>query len=237
MQDLAQEWDADRTRSTAIAPLLTVLGYRRADQQPIPSAHGRRAILLAVGGSPSILLEGFRAGHMLNDVDAKPSLLRAKVNGVAWVVLTNGWEVRVYTANVAAGADDPSGALVFRVNLFDWADEGDRLESASMLWLLSREAIRRQALDAYLAARAVGAALLASFDDPDSNLLRALGAAVESTTGLQLSTSTLARQARLAVRGARGRDGEPDPEDIVSVALAGGEHGPIPAEQETRLLA
>jgi len=235
--EASKDWDVDRTRSKAVAPLLTLLGYRRVDQQPLPAVHARRAHLLLAGGTPAVLLESFRAGHQLMDADAKPSLGRAKVSGVNWAMLTNGWEIRVYAVNIAQGGDDPAGVLVFRANLLDWQDEDERLEVSTLLWLLSREAVRQGALDAYLAARAVGAALLAAFDDPESEVIRALGASVAATTGLQLSPSTLARQARLAVRGARGRDGEPDPEDVVSVALVQNESGPRLVEHESRLLA
>jgi hypothetical protein len=82
-------------------------------------------------------------------------------------------------------------------------------------------------------ARAVGSALLGALDDPDSRLLRALDEEVKAATGLHIALPTLARQARLAVRGMRGRDGAPSPADNVSVALAQGAApalAPPPAE-------
>ncbi|MDB5076652.1 MAG: hypothetical protein JWO42_2831 [Chloroflexi bacterium] len=235
--EAAKDWDVDRTRTKAVGPLLTLLGYRRMDQQPLPAVHARRGYVLLAGGAPAVLVESFRASHQLTDADAKPLLGRAKVSGVNWAMLTNGWELRLYALNIARNGDDLAGALVFRVNLLDWRDEDERLEISTLLWLLSREAVRQGALDAYLAARAVGAALLAAFDDPESEVLRALAHSVAAQTGLRLSPSTLARQARLAVRGARGRDGEPAAEDVVSVALVQSEPESQPVERATLLLA
>ncbi len=212
----APEWDVARTRSRLVAPLLTLLGYRRVDQQALSSAHGRISTLLHAGAGPAVLLECLRAGHLLADADARLTLTRALGAGVPWALLTNGQELRLYATALAQGG--PSGALVLRIEPYAWSDDETRLDAARMLWLLSRDAVAVGALDSYLAARAVGAALLAALDEPDSPLVRALGDAVRAATGLELTTAQLARQARLAVRGPRGRDGEPPPSEIAAVA-------------------
>jgi hypothetical protein len=82
------------------------------------------------------------------------------------------------------------------------------------------------ALDAYAANRAVGAALLDALDAPDSALARALVAEVGARTGVVLPVNLVLRHARLALRGRRGRDGEPLPEDVPAVSAV---RGPRPA--------
>jgi HB1, ASXL, restriction endonuclease HTH domain len=214
------DWDADQTRVRAVSRLLTMLGYRRVDQQPTGTTARRRADILAAGGRPVILLESFRGGHALADADAWPTIERALAAGLDWSLLTNGRELRLYSNSLASAVHGPARALVLRVRVLDWDDDQARLDTARMLFLLTRGAVADGSLDAYLIARAVGSTLLGAFDDPDSELLRALDQAVQAATGLHVALPILARQARLAIRGTRGRDGAPSPADTVSVALA-----------------
>jgi hypothetical protein len=201
--------------------VLTKLGYRRVDQQPAATSRGRRARLLRAQDGTTILLETLRAGLALTDLQARPALARARPLGAAWVLLTNGGEIRLYAAKPALGAGHDSLAVrVLRIPLYRWTDDAERLDTARLLWLTSREAVSHGSLDAYLAARAVGAALLRAFDDPASGVVSALVAATLSSTSLQLPAEAIAHQARLAIRGARGRDGEPAPADVVAVTTA-----------------
>jgi hypothetical protein len=237
MAEAVSQWDADRTRIRLVSPLLTALGYRRADQRECATTHGRHARLLQVTSDLVILLESFRAGHALVDSQARPAFERARAHGARWVALTNGSEIRLYTLAPASALENPASALVLRVSLFDWADDSERLDAARLLWLVSKDGAAHGALDAYLAARAVGATLLQAFDDPHSAVLQALTNAVAGTTGLRLSPDVVAGQARLAIRGARGRDGEPSTADLAGVAMARGETQFAPADQGTALLA
>jgi len=78
------------------------------------------------------------------------------------------------------------------------------------------------ALDAYAADRAVGGALLEALDAAESPLALALVADVRARTGLDLPAGLVLRHARMVVRGRRGRDGEPLPEDVATVAAVRG---------------
>lgn len=217
-------WDAERTFLKAVAPLLTQLGYRRRDQSPAPSARGRAARLLRAGEGAVILLDVVRAGHEIGDDDARVTLARGRAAGVQWVLVTNGRSVRAYAPSLAHAQADPAAALVLRVDLADLRTGDD---AAHLLWLLGRSSIAAGALDAYLASRAVGIALLRALDDPSSPLVSAMVSAVQSSTGLKLTAAAVARHARLAVRTARGRDGEPLPVDVEAVAAAA-----VPAVQQ-----
>ena len=216
------EWDAARSQRALVAPALTALGYRRTDQRTQPAPRGRIATLLLAGDDTSLLLDTLRAAHPLSDGDARSTLARAAQFGATWAVTTNGRELRLYAAHLANAATDPSGALVFRADLAGWSDDHALDDTAQILWLLSRVAVAGGALDSYLAARAVGAALLRSLEDSSSPLVRAAVEAVASSTGLHMSPALVARQARLALRNPRGRDGEPLPAGIPSVAAVTG---------------
>jgi hypothetical protein len=214
----APEWESERAHARLVAPLLTLLGYRRSDQRPAESVRGRAARVLSAGDTPALLLEVTRPAHTLADADARSTLARAVMAGIPWVLLTNGHELRLYSTMISGSTADPGRALILRIDPHGWADEASRLDTARQLWLLSRDAVAAGSLDAYLAARAVGAALLSALDDSHSPLVGALSEAVHNATGLELPLALLARQARLAVRGPRGRDGEPLPGDIPAVA-------------------
>jgi hypothetical protein len=188
--------------------------------------------MLHAAGAPTLLLDISHAGHALGDGDARSTLSRAAAAGVSWAALTNGRELRLYARDLAGALSDPAAALVLRVDLYAWPDGTARADAAHMLWLLSRQAVASGALDAYLASRAVGSALLGALEDPDSELVQALARAVAGRTGLHLPASLLARHARLAVRGRRDRDGAPPAEEIPVVAAVLG--GPRPAVNEAR---
>jgi hypothetical protein len=223
-------WTADHTAGRAVAPLLTLLGYRRADRLRPAPVRGRVAQLLLSNDQPAILCDTFRAGHDLADADARSTIGRALAQHIPWAMVTNGREVRVYASSLPDASQRPAGALVLRVAPFAWADDQTLLDTAHLLWLFSRTALASGALAGYLAARAVGTALLGAFDDPASDLAVALAAAVYTTTGLDLPAAELARHARLAIRMARGRDGEPLAEDATRVAAVGATR-PMPAMQ------
>jgi hypothetical protein len=180
-----------------------------------------------VGGAPAIALDVRRLTHDLGDDDAWRALGHARQAGAPYAAATNGREVRVYSVAIARTQDDPAAALVLVLDLVPAPVDGDaRAEQAAALWLLSRQAVAAGALDAYAANRAVGAALLNALDAPDSALARALVAEVGARTGVVLPASLVLRHARLALRGRRGRDGEPLPEDVPAVSAV---RGPRPA--------
>lgn len=216
LQERALDWGAARTRARLVAPLLTLLGYRRVDQREAAPVRGRLALLLVAGPGERILLDIVRAAHTLSDADAPTAICRAAEAGARWVLLGNGRELRLYAATLPGAADDPSAALLLRLEL---TPEGLRdRDAAPLFWLLTRAAAAAGTLDAYLGSRAVGAALLDTLDDPSSAVVSALREVVRSRIGLEIPAALLARHVRLALRSPRGRDGEPLPEDIHTVA-------------------
>jgi hypothetical protein len=219
------EGDVAATATRLVAPLLRHLGYRPGpDMKPIERpGRGVSAYLLHVGGAPAIALDVRRPTHDLGDDDAWRALGHAQQAGAPYAAATNGREVRVYSAAIAQTQDDPAAALVLVLDLTPVPADGDaRAEQAAALWLLSRQAVAAGALDAYAANRAVGAALLDALDAPDSALARALVAEVGARTGVVLPAGLVLRHARLVLRGRRGRDGEPLPEDVPAVSAVRG---------------
>jgi HB1, ASXL, restriction endonuclease HTH domain len=224
-RSVGAEGDAAATATRLVTPLLRHLGYHRGtDLRPIErSGRGVSAYLLHAGGAPAIALDVRRLTHDLGDDDAWRALGHAQQAGAPYAAATNGREVRVYSAAIAQMQDDPAAALVLALDLTPAPADGDaRAEQAAALWLLSRQAVAAGALDAYAANRAVGAALLDALDAPDSPLARALVAEVGARTGVVLPASLVLRHARLALRGRRGRDGEPLPEDVPTVSAVRG---------------
>jgi hypothetical protein len=199
-----------------IASVLKLLGYRRADRLPCPSTHGRIAFIVQSGNVPQFLIECVPSTHDLADSQARPAQARAREHSVTWFVLTNGLDLRLYHI----GGPLSAGALpVVRIPLTAWSSDDERRQSAGLLYMLRKDAAV-QSLDAYLIARAAGSALLSACDDPTSALLRSLGDAINGATGLAVPAATLARQLRIALRNARGRNGEPLPADATQLPLA-----------------
>lgn len=222
-QAAGAEWDATATATRLVAPLLRHLGYHRGtDIMPIERpGRGVRGYLLHAGGMQAIALDVRRLMHDLGDDDAWRALGHARQAGAPYAAATNGREVRVYSVAMAEAQGDPAVALVLVLDLAP-ADGDARAEQAAALWLLSRAAVAAGTLDAYAANRAVGAALLDALDAPDSALARALVAEVRARVGAVLPANLVLRHARLALRGRRGRDGEPLPEDVAAVGAVRG---------------
>ena len=223
--DAAAHWDAERTAACLVAPLLAHLGYGRGARQATP-AHTARGVVgyvLHAGLTVAIALDVRRLTHLLGDDDAWHALSRAEAVGAPYAAVTNGRELRLYSTAVADAGDDAGAALVLWLDLSPqprWSEA--RAGQAAALWLLSRASVAAGALDAYVANRVVGAALLGALDEPDSPVARALVDEVQARTGVTLSSAMVLRHARLVVRGQRGRDGEPLPADTATVAAARG---------------
>jgi hypothetical protein len=186
------------------------------------SERGVSAYLLHAGGASAIALDVRRLTHDLGDDDAWRALGHAQQAGAPFAAATNGREVRLYSAAIAQTQNDPAAALVLVLDLVPAPVDDARAEQAAALWLLSRQAVAAGALDSYAANRAVGAALLDALDAPDSPLARAMVAEVGARTGVVLPASLVLRHARLVLRGRRGRDGEPLPEDVPALSAVRG---------------
>jgi len=181
------------------------------------------ARLLSAGGAPVIALHVRHAAHDLGDDDAWRALGMARQAVAPYAAVTNGRELRLYGVALAEAHDDVAAALALALDLAPTAADGEaRQTQAAALWLLSRDAVADGALDAYAADRAVGGALLEALDAAESPLALALVADVRARTGLDLPAGLVLRHARMVVRGRRGRDGEPLPEDVATVAAVRG---------------
>ncbi len=208
-----------------VAPLLRHLGYRvGVDIAPAERAgRGTVARLLSAGGAPVIALHVRHAAHDLGDDDAWRALGTARQAAAPYAAVTNGRELRLYGVALAEAHDDVAAALALMLDLAPTTADGEaRQAQAAALWLLSRDAAADGALDAYTADRAVGGALLEALDAAESPLALALIADVRARTGLDLPAGLVLRHARMVVRGRRGRDGEPLPEDVATVAAVRG---------------
>ena len=219
------EWDLAATASRLVAPLLAHLGYRPGAGLVSSEYHGRgiRAYILDADGVPAVALHVRRFAHDLDHDDAWRALGHAHEVGAPYAAVANGRELRLYAVVMAEAQDDVEAALVLALDLAPVpADNPAHAAQAGALWLLRRDSVAASALDAYTMNRVVGAALAGALDTPDSPLARVLAAEVRARLGVALPATLVTRHARLALRERRGRDGEPLPEDIATVAAVRG---------------
>jgi len=221
-------WDLAATDSRLVAPLLAHLGYRPGAGLTPCDYHGQgrglRAYTLADDSGPLVTMHVRRLAHDLGDDDAWRALGHAHETGAAYAAVTNGRELRLYAVVVAEARDDANAALVLALDIAPIpADDPAYAAQAAALWLLRRDSIGGGALDAYATNKVIGAVLASALDTPDSPLVRALVAEARTRLGVALPAALIARHARLALRERRGRDGEPLPADVATVAAV---HGP-----------
>lgn len=219
LNSLGDDATVARTAHVAVYPLLRHLGYRLGVEAAPIHGVGRRTIglLVSSGGRPAIAIHVHNAAHDLGLDDAWRALSSAQVQEAAYAATTNGRELRLYACSIVEAHDDVAGALVLTLNLAPTSQDAPaRAEQASALWLLTRAQLDSGAFDAYVLDRAVGAALLEAFEDSQGSIVRALTRAVQESTGIGAVPSIVARHARLALRTARGRDGEALAEDIAA---------------------
>jgi hypothetical protein len=229
-------WDVAHTEKRLVTPLLAHLGYRGETLARLGQA-GRSAVayVLHAGGAPAIALLVRRLAHDLTDDDAWRALGQARQAGARYAGVSNGRELRVYAVAPAEAQDDVAAALIVVLDLAVAGDnEQARSEQAAALWLLSRTAVAAGALDAYTLDRVVGATLLGALETPQSALARELIAAVQSQLGVSVPANFVLRHARLVLREARGREGEPLPADIAAVAAVRGPLLESPAAEVAR---
>lgn len=218
-------WDVTLTATQLVAPLLAHLGYRKGGELSGGERTGRGTLsyMLSAGGMPAIALDVRRLGHDLNDDDAWHALGRARTAGAPYAATSNGQELRLYATAIADAQDNLASAHMILLNLqIIPGDSAGRSEQTVALWLLSRDAVDAGALDAYVANRVVTSTLLNALEVPGSALARALVADVRTRSGMTLPAHLILRHARLAVHEQRGRDGEPLPEDVATVAAVRG---------------
>lgn len=228
----ARDEDQVRTDRGFVLPLLRHLGYRQGLHMQDVACHSRGAVarVLVANGAPAIALHTRRFAHDLDDEDAWRALATALEHDAPYAAVSNGREVRLYDGAVAEVGDDVAAALVLTLDLASTPKESEAWSAqAAALWLLARTSVADGALDAYATGRAVGSALLDALDTPDAPLARSLVAAVRVRSGRELPASLVLRHARVAVRGRRGRDGEPLPEDVAMVAAVREESSDVAA--------
>jgi hypothetical protein len=220
-------WDLAATDSRLVAPLLAHLGYRHGAGLTPSDYHGQgrglRAYTLSDDSGPLVTLHVRRVAHDLDDDDAWRALGHAHEIGAAYAAVTNGCELRLYAVVVAEARDDANTALVLALDIAPVSsDDPAYAGQAAALWLLRRDSIGGGALDAYATNKVIGAVLTSALDAPDSPLARALVAEARARLGVALPAALITRHARLALRERRGRDGEPMPEDVATVAAVRG---------------
>lgn len=167
------------TKATLIEPVLRELGWDVEDSEEVRREYAAKKrdrpvdYALLVSREPRLLLEAKALGENLDDRRwANQIMGYAAVAGVAWIVLTDGNEYRIYKALESVGVEDK---LLRKVRV----DE-DGNAALEMIRLLSKEQMKDHRIDelwkAYFVDRQVGAALrglLASDDDlAVVNLLR-----------------------------------------------------------------
>lgn len=217
--------DVTRTDTRLVAPLLAHLGYRRGAARTHIERAGRgvTAHLLQSEGVPLIALLVRRLSHDLGSADAWQALGHARQYGAPYAAVTNGRELYLYSAAIAEAHDDVATALALTLDLRpSAAGSVEREQQAAAFWLLSRDSVASGALDSFVAGRAIGAVLLGALDAPDSPLARMLVSEAHAYTGVSLPADVVLRHVRLALRNARGRDGEPLPADVAAVAAVSG---------------
>lgn len=217
-------WDVATTDRRLVVPLLTHLGYRGVTSTTVLAGkRGALAYDLRVDSVPIIVLHVRRLAHDLDADDAWRALGHAHELGAPYAAVTNGRELRLYAVAMAEAQDDADAALALLLDLAPApAGSAFAAEQAGVLWLLRRDSVAAGALDAYVVDKAVGAALAGALDVPDSPLARVLTAEVRARLGVAVPAALVARHARLALRGRRGRDGEPLPADVATVAAVRG---------------
>ncbi len=218
-------WDLADTARLLVAPLLAHLGYHPGAGLTPGEYHGRgvRAYTLDVDGGPVAALHLRRLAHDLDLDDAWRALGHGHEIGAPYAAVTNGREVRLYAVAMAEARDDAEAALTLALDIAPLPDDSPaHAEQAAALWLLRRDSVAAGALDAYTINKAIGAALASALDAPDSPLARALTAEARAHLGVALPATLVIRHARLALRERRGRDGEPLPEDVATIAAVRG---------------
>lgn len=235
-RDGASGWDAARTDLRLVRPLLAHLRYRQGQEARRDDAAGRGLIayLLYAGDEPAIALDVRRLGHELDDNDAWRVLGRAQAQSAPFGAVTNGRELRLYSAALVEAHDSPTAGLILTLDLAPDVGDAARTRRSAALWLLSRDTVAGGGLDAYALDCTVGRALLGALDAPDSPLARVLVNEVRAQAGAALPANLVLRHARLALRGRRGRDGEPLPDDVAAVAAVTGPRVDIPIVEVAR---
>ena len=162
------------TRASLINPMLNALGWRVGDLEQVRQEYRFQPsdnpvdYSLMEGGKPSLFVEAKALGKDLSDRKwASQILLYASMTGVAWVVLTDGNEYRIYNAHARVAVEQK---LFGSIRLTD----GDDTSVTETLDLISRAGLHQNRLEAHWQAQHVDrqvATVLKGLFDPEPDKL------------------------------------------------------------------
>ena len=149
----SQKLGEQNTKATLIDPVIRALGWDVEDVEEVQREYRHRSrdkpvdYALLVLGAPSLFIEAKGLGENLSDRRwASQVVSYASVAGVAWVVLTDGDEYRIYNAHAPVDVDEK---LFRTVRLSE-----DVERAADTLELLSKGQLRGHTLEALWRAQA-----------------------------------------------------------------------------------
>lgn len=188
-----KDTNEQNTKTALIDPILRALGWDVGDLEEVFQEYKRKpkdkpvdyALLLL--RTPKLFVEAKALGQNLDDRKwANQIMGYAGVAGVAWVVLTDGDEYRIYNAHATV----PIEEKLFRTVRI--SDAGSRPQET--LELLSKERTKDNIIDvlwnAHFVDRQIHAALNELFSSvPDPSLLRLLSKRVRDLSGKEIRAS------------------------------------------------
>jgi predicted type IV restriction endonuclease len=213
----AQKLGEQNTKATLIDPVIRELGWNVEDVEEVQREYRHRSrdkpvdYALLVLGVPSLFIEAKGLGENLGDRRwASQVVSYASVAGVAWVVLTDGDEYRIYNAHAPVDVDEK---LFRTVRLSE-----DVERAADTLELLSKGQLRGHTLEALWRAQAAERKLkhtVESFFSPEparwlvSRLARSIEGLSESEIRGALARAHVDLTFTPAQTEARARDAAP----------------------------
>jgi hypothetical protein len=188
-----KEVNEQNTKTALIDPVLRALGWDVGDLEEVQQEYKRRPrdkpvdYALLVLRTPRLFVEAKALGQKLDDRKwANQIMGYATVAGVAWVVITNGDEYRIYNACAAVPVEEK---LFRTVTVTDPASPVDETLS-----LLSKERISENEIEvlwkAHFVDRQVHAALERLFRaDPDPSLVRLVKKRIKELSPQEIKAS------------------------------------------------
>jgi hypothetical protein len=217
------------TKAALIEPVLRALGWDVEDPEEVWREYKRQNVdnpvdyALMILRSPRLFVEAKGLGENLEDPRwANQIVTYAVMAGVAWVLLTNGDEYRIYNTHARV----PMEEKLFRAVRL--TDEDPRTEGT--LDVLAKERVRENWIDVLWKAHFVDRQLRVAIDglfgpDPDPSLVRLIARRIPTLQPAEIKAGL----ARVRIR--------PDfPEELSPAARQPmTAHRPVPAKQGRRL--
>jgi predicted type IV restriction endonuclease len=179
VEDWPQPLNEANTKAALIDPILTALGWDLRDPFSVSQEYRHKSrdnpvdYALFALRAPALFVEAKALDKDLSDYKwITQTLAYANAAGVAWCVLTNGNEYRIYNTFAKAEAEKK---VFRRVSLTDRDERGFCIET---LLLLSQQQMAEKQIDvlwkAYFVDRQVREAVSEIFREPDPALVRTI---------------------------------------------------------------